>query len=66
MKFEALIDGVHFDAKKGSVKIVLVGASHVSLDELTTLSPKDGGSRSIERGRCRWCLKLKAEEKEGG
>lgn len=41
MKFEALIDGVHFDAKKGSVKIVLVGASHVSLDELTTLSPKD-------------------------
>jgi hypothetical protein len=42
MKFKALIDGVHFDAKKGSVKIVLVGASHVSLDELTTLSPKDG------------------------
>ena len=41
MKFEALIDGVHFDPKKGSVKIVLVGASHVSLDELTTLSPKD-------------------------
>jgi hypothetical protein len=41
MKFKALIDGVHFDAKKGSVKIVLVGASHVSLDELTTLSPKD-------------------------
>ena len=41
MKFKALIDGVHFDPKKGSVKIVLVGASHVSLDELTTLSPKD-------------------------
>jgi hypothetical protein len=41
MKFKALIDGVHFDPKKGAVKIVLVGASHVSLDELTTLSPKD-------------------------
>jgi hypothetical protein len=41
MKFKALIDGVHFDPKKGTVKIVLVGASHVSLDELTTLSPKD-------------------------
>jgi len=41
MKFEALIDSVHFDKKKGAVKIVLVGASHVSLDELTTLSPKD-------------------------
>jgi hypothetical protein len=41
MKFEAVIDGVHFDPKKGSVKIVLVGVSHVSLDELTTLSPKD-------------------------
>ena len=41
MKFKALIDGVHFDPKKGAVRIVLVGASHVSLDELTTLSPKD-------------------------
>ena len=41
MKFQALIDAVHFDPKKGAVKIVLVGASHVSLDELTTLSPKD-------------------------
>ena len=39
--FKALIDGVHFDPKKGTVKIVLVGASHVSLDELTTLSSKD-------------------------
>lgn len=39
--FHALIDGVHFDPKKGSVKIQLIGASHVSLDELTTLSPKD-------------------------
>lgn len=41
MKFKALIDGVHFDPKKGAVKIVLIGASYVSLDELTTLSPKD-------------------------
>lgn len=41
MKFKALIDGVHFDPKKGAVKIALVAASHVSLDELTTLSPND-------------------------
>ena len=41
MKFKALIDGVHFDPKKGNVKISLVATSHVSLDELTTLSPKE-------------------------
>lgn len=41
MKFQALIDSVHIDPKKGSVKITLVAASHVSLDELTTLSPKE-------------------------
>ncbi len=42
MKFKAFIDGVHFDPKKGTVKISLVATSHdVSLDELTTLSPKD-------------------------
>jgi hypothetical protein len=41
MKFNALIDDIHFNPKKGTVKIVLVGASHVSLDELTTLSPKE-------------------------
>lgn len=40
MKFKALIDGVHFDPKKGLVKIQLI-ANCVSLDELTTLSPKD-------------------------
>jgi beta-lactam-binding protein with PASTA domain len=40
MKFQAVIDGVQFDPKKGEVKLVLIGASHVSLDELTTLSPK--------------------------
>lgn len=41
MKFAAIIDGVHFDPKKGSVKIVLICTSHVSLDELTTVAPKD-------------------------
>lgn len=41
MRFQALIDGVHIDPKKGSVKISLIVSSHVSLDELTTLSPKD-------------------------
>lgn len=41
MKFKALIDGVHFDPKKGAVKITLIGASHLSLDQLTTLSSKD-------------------------
>jgi hypothetical protein len=41
MKFKALNDSDHIDPKKGSVKITLVAASHVSLDELTTLSPKD-------------------------
>jgi len=39
--FKALIDSVHYDPKKGSVKIQLIGASHVSLDKLTTLAPKD-------------------------
>lgn len=41
MEFEALIDSIHYDPKKGSVKMVLVGASNVSLDELTTLSLND-------------------------
>lgn len=39
MRFEAIIDGIHFD-KKGTVKISLVAASPVSLDELTTIEPK--------------------------
>lgn len=38
MKFQALIDGVHYDPKKGLVKIQLI-ANRVSLDELTTLGP---------------------------
>lgn len=41
MKFKAFIDGVHFDPKKGAVKIVLVATSYVSMDELTTVGPKD-------------------------
>lgn len=41
MKFEAIIDDIHFNPKKGAVKIVLIATSHVSLDELTTLSPKE-------------------------
>lgn len=40
MKFKALIDGVHYDPKKGLVKIQLI-ANRVSLDELTTLGPDD-------------------------
>jgi hypothetical protein len=39
--FKALIDTVHYDSKKGAVKVTLIGASHVSLDQLTTLSSKD-------------------------
>ena len=39
--FKALIDGVHFDPKKGTVKIQLVVSSHVSIDKLTTLGPGD-------------------------
>jgi hypothetical protein len=41
LTFKAIIDGVHIDPKKGSVKIQLVATSSVSLDKLTTLSPKD-------------------------
>ena len=41
MKFEALVDGIRVDPKKGSVKIALIVDSHVSLDELTSLSTKD-------------------------
>lgn len=46
MKFKALIDGVHFDPKKGTVKIALVATLHdVSLDELATIGPKDESIR---------------------
>jgi hypothetical protein len=39
--FKALIDSVHFDPKKGTLKIQLIAASHVSIDRLTTLGPGD-------------------------
>ena len=41
MRFHALIDSIHYDLKKGAVKIALIATSHTSLDELTTLSPSD-------------------------
>lgn len=41
LTFRALIDGVHYDPKKGTVKIQLVATSHVSMDKLTTLAPQD-------------------------
>lgn len=40
LTFRALIDGVHYDPKKGLVKIQLI-ANHVSLDKLTSLGPQD-------------------------
>jgi hypothetical protein len=39
--FKALIDGVHFDPKKGVVKIQLIAGSHVSMDKLVRLGPSD-------------------------
>ena len=41
LTFKALIDGVHFDPKKGALKIQLIATSHVSMDELTSLGPAD-------------------------
>jgi len=41
ISFKAILDGVHFDPKKGKVKVQLVGASHISLDSLSTLSQND-------------------------
>lgn len=43
--FKALIDGVHFDPKKGTVKIPLVATSYVSMDKLVTLGPQDESVR---------------------
>lgn len=39
--FNALIGSVHYDLKKGAVKINLIAASHVSMDRLTSLGPSD-------------------------
>ena len=41
LTFKALIGAVHVDPKKGTVKIQLEATSYVSLDELTTLGPRD-------------------------
>jgi hypothetical protein len=41
LTFKALIDGVHYDPKKGALKIQLIATSHVSIDRLTTLGPGD-------------------------
>jgi hypothetical protein len=41
LTFKALIDGVHYDPKKGTLKIQLIAASHISIDRLTTLGPGD-------------------------
>jgi hypothetical protein len=45
LTFKAVIGGVHFDPKKGTVKIQLEATSYVSLDELTTLGPQDESIR---------------------
>jgi hypothetical protein len=39
--FKALINDIHFDPKKGTLKIQLIAANYVSLDKLATLGPQD-------------------------
>lgn len=39
--FKALINDLHFDPKKGTLKIQLIAANYVSLDQLATLGPQD-------------------------
>jgi hypothetical protein len=41
LTFKALIGAVHIDPKKGTVKIQLEATSYVSVDELTTLGPRE-------------------------
>lgn len=45
LTFKALIGAVHIDPKKGTVKIQLEATSYVSLDELTTLGPREESIR---------------------
>jgi hypothetical protein len=45
LTFKAVIGAVHFDPKKGIVKIQLEATSYVSLDELTSLGPRDESVR---------------------
>jgi hypothetical protein len=39
--FKALINDIHYDPKKGTLKIQLIAANYVSLDKLATLGPQD-------------------------
>ena len=41
LTFKAFIDGVHFDPKKGVIKINLIAPSRMSMDQLITLAPSD-------------------------
>ena len=41
LTFKALIDGIHFDPKKGALKIQLIATSYVNMDKLITLGPSD-------------------------
>jgi hypothetical protein len=45
LTFKAVIGAVHFDPKKGIVKIQLEATSYVSLDALTSLGPRDESVR---------------------
>ena len=45
LTFKALIDAVHFDPKKGILKIQLIAAEGVSIDKLTTLDPGEENIR---------------------
>jgi len=71
LTFNALIDGVHFDPKKGAVKIQLIAASHVSMDKLTSLGPADESVRiTLESAQTKITQALSPEVnvslKEGG
>jgi hypothetical protein len=39
--FKALINDIHYDPKKGTLKIQLLADNYVSLDKLATLGPHD-------------------------
>lgn len=45
LTFKAVISGVHFDPKKGILKIQLEATSYVSMDKLTSLGPQDESIR---------------------
>jgi hypothetical protein len=39
--FDALINDIHYDPKKGTLKIQLIAANYVSLDKLAILGPQN-------------------------